>query len=213
MMKQEEVKDNAPLETSLFKMGGGRFASELIFRYAGIWMALLCAVALAGLAFGIAVDLRWMVVGLMVVFIVIPMILAFCYYYFGLRRECYVNAFPHTLAISPRGVTATLHFISRVPKESVSGRGEGSKDAAGNKDANEETERVEKIVEEFFPAEALGRVRMGPSSFIVEVNDPERKHGVRMGRNRSKGFIWIPRSAFSDEDRYAQAFDTLNTKQ
>lgn len=63
-------------------MRGGSFAIEMLFRYAGIWMLLLSATALTGIILGITIDLRWFVIGLMVVFVVIPMVLAFLYYYF-----------------------------------------------------------------------------------------------------------------------------------
>ena len=79
--------DKPRLQTNLFRMGGMRFARELIFRYAAAWLLALSMLAVVGLAFGVAVDLRWMVVALMLVFVVIPMVLAVCYYYFGLRRE------------------------------------------------------------------------------------------------------------------------------
>ena len=112
--------------------------------------------------------LRWLlwlppvVVALMLVFVVIPMVLAVCYYYFGFRRECYVNAFPHTLEITPEGITATMHFKSRRP--------------AGENPADEtETEPEEKIVTEFFPSEMLGDIRLLPSSFTFPITSRGEK--------------------------------------
>lgn len=190
--------DKPRLQTNLFRMGGMRFARELIFRYAAAWLLALSMLAVVGLAFGVAVDLRWMVVALMLVFVVIPMVLAVCYYYFGLRRECYVNAFPHTLEITPEGITATMHFKSRRP--------------AGENPADEmETEPEEKIVTEFFPSEMLGDIRLGPSSFTLPVTSRGEK-AEGMGKHRSAGFIWIPVEAFDCEEDYAAAVDMLNKK-
>lgn len=100
---------NKPLTTQEFRMGASRFALEMIFRYAGVWLITLAAIALAGVIFGLVVDIRWFVLGLMVSFIIFPLLLAFLYYYYALRRDCVVNYLPHRLSIMPdSGLVATM---------------------------------------------------------------------------------------------------------
>lgn len=109
--------ENRVEESREFSMSAGRFALEMIFRYAWVWLLTVCAAALAGLIVGIIVDIRWLVVALMVVTIIMPMLLVFQYYYFGLRREAYVNTLPHTIIAGNDGLTLRLHLDPDVRDE------------------------------------------------------------------------------------------------
>lgn len=182
------------IETGIFRMAGGKFARELIFRYAGIWLVGLCIVGLAGLIFGVAIDIRWLIAGLMVIFIVIPLMLGIFYYYFGLRRECFVNALPHTLLINDDGITARLHLRERKEAEEA----ESAEAVAEAKDNKKEEEATYRIKDEVFPYSCMQKYTMGASSLIIPLRD------------NGRGFIWIPKSAFDDPEKYYATIDMLD---
>lgn len=104
------MEKGMPTETNEIRMSSGRFLSELIFRYAGVWMLTLCIISVIGLALGIVVDLRWFVAGLMLIFVVLPMLISFLYYYYGLRKECYVNTLRHKIRMEEEGLVITMRF-------------------------------------------------------------------------------------------------------
>lgn len=93
-----------------FSMNGRHFLLGFIFRYSWIWMLSLSLIGVAALIIGITIDIRWFIVGLMVVLIVMPMLFAFLYYYYGLRRECYVNTITHRIIFKPEGINVNLIF-------------------------------------------------------------------------------------------------------
>lgn len=161
----------------VFRMGAGRFARELLFRYSGIWLLVLSLMAVAGIALGITVDLRWLMVGLMVVFVAVPMVLAFLYYYHGLRRGCFVNTIAHRIVIEDDGLTARLIIpVYPAGEEKESGQESG-----------QEAETVSyRTRDEFFPYADMETFRIGSDSAIIPLRAP------------STGFLWIPADAFND---------------
>lgn len=94
--------------TDIFTMPRQKFALLMLRMYGMPWVGgavvalMLCGVLAA------AHDLRWIIVGLMVVCIVAPMVLALLYLNHGTRRPCVANVLPHYLEFTPEGVSATL---------------------------------------------------------------------------------------------------------
>lgn len=177
------------MESKEYRMGSGRFASELLFRYGGWWLLLLSMTAVAGIVLGICLDLRWMVVGLMTVFVVIPMVLAFLYYYYGLRRECFVNTIPHKIDVSEDGITVLLRISASVQSESSD-----TDSLQENNDAELEYRR------EFFPFSAMSPYRIGNNSVIIPFRSP------------AKGFLWIPADAYDDEEILADTLRFIDSR-
>jgi hypothetical protein len=176
------------MESKVYRMGGGSFALEMLFRYAGIWMLLLSVTALTGIILGITIDLRWFVIGLMVVFVVIPMVLAFLYYYFGLRRECFINTIPHTVVVNNAGVTVRMHLP------------DNGSDEPGAEGSSAESDKEPRIREEFFPYVQMQPYRIGSKSVIIPLRTP------------AKGFIWIPADAFEEQEELAEALQLIDTR-
>ena len=183
----EAVDPATPFRSKVFKMSAVRFGRELVFRYAGIWMVTLLVIALAGLAAGVSVDFRWLIIALMIVFIVIPMLLFFFYYSYGLRRECYVNALPHSIIVSDNGITAEIVLPSRR---------KAAEDDASKASANEDIKRVE----EFFPYDIMSEFNIGLNSAIIPL------------RGKGKGFLWIPKYAFEKTEDYFHALDFVEKR-
>ncbi len=78
------------------------------------WMALPVAVC-AVLAFWI--DVRFVIVALMVLFIVLPMVLALIYFYYGLSPEARWSVMEKSLVVDD--ATITLSFIDERMKKHV----------------------------------------------------------------------------------------------
>lgn len=172
----------------VFRMSGKGFALELLFRYAWIWLLSLSMFAVAGLVLGIMVDLRWLVAALMIVCIVLPLVLGFLYYYYGLRRECFVNTVSHRLIVGESGIICRLWL-------------KGKKN-----DTNEEAEIANNDVceirfrDEFFPYESMGKFVMGKDSALVPLKKP------------LSGFLWIPSDAFTEPDHLSLLLRKLDAK-
>lgn len=97
------------VKRTVFKMPAGSFGREIMRRFAHWW--IWGGVALAFVGFVAAVllgDVRWAILGLMVLLIMLPMALAMCYYNHALCRECFVNVLPHAVDIEEDVLVVTL---------------------------------------------------------------------------------------------------------
>lgn len=93
----------------VYKMPSGRFGREIMRRFAPWWIWSGVALTIAGIVAAFATaDVRWAIVGLMVLMIMLPMALAFCYINHALCRECFVNILPHTVDVGDGMLVVTL---------------------------------------------------------------------------------------------------------
>lgn len=173
--------------SKVFKMSGKRFAMELLFRYAWLWLLSLSLFAVAGLVLGIVVDLRWLVAALMIVCIVLPMVLGFLYYYYGLRRECFVNTVPHRMIVGDNGILCRLRI------KEIKNTSDSDQIADSDHDAV-------RFRDEFFPYESMEKFIIGKDSALVPLKKP------------FSGFLWIPADAFTDTDHLSLLLRKLDQK-
>lgn len=172
-------------------MNAVNFLTTFIFRYAWLWLLALCAIGLGGLILGIVVDLRWMVVGLMVVLIILPMIASFLYYYYGLKPECYINTVPHFFEFSEDGISVTMTF----PKVEKT---QSDEDADLPVSKEEDSPQITRS--EFFSYATMSPFVVNSKSVIIPFKTP------------LKGFLWIPEDAFDDEEKMASTLRFLDNK-
>ena len=80
------------------------------------WMWLILPVAVCGIL-AIFIDVRFVIVAMMVLFIVLPMILALLYFYYGLSPEARWSIMEKTAVINDEGIT--LNFVDERMKTHV----------------------------------------------------------------------------------------------
>lgn len=193
-----------PIVSCEFKMSLRHFFLEILFRYAGIYLIVLSAIGLLGLIFGIAVDLRWFVVGLMFAFILIPMFLIFVYFSYALKREGYINNLPHELSIVEDGINVRLKFKITRHKESeqfISNEADEedvNEDDKGHEGMEEELHDV-KEREEFLPFETFSDIKTSGNAVLLLFKRP------------AKGFLWIPYDVF-EQPELEKAMELMYSK-
>lgn len=107
---QNDMTDKPDFSTLEFRMGPSKFLSEMIFRYGAPWLLSLCVLGVTGITLGILIDYRWLFAVLFIIFVIAPTLLVFIYYYFGLRREAYVNTVLHSITAQDHGLLFRLKF-------------------------------------------------------------------------------------------------------
>ncbi len=80
------------------------------------WLWLILPVAVCGIL-AIFIDVRFVIVAMMVLFIVLPMILALLYFYYGLSPEARWSIMEKTAVINDEGIT--LNFVDERMKTHV----------------------------------------------------------------------------------------------
>jgi hypothetical protein len=178
--KGEEI-DNHECEgisSEIFKMGGVNFARTMIYRYAAKWLVCVYVVAIVGLILGVAVDLHIFIAGMMIIFIILPGILATFYYTHGLRRECYVNVLRHKLITCEYGITARIYFEEKEEERTENG------------EQRTEEKKLEHFKDEFFSFDEMKSIERNVHACMVMLKKP------------LSGFLWIPEKAYKDPEEY-----------
>lgn len=180
--------------TRRFSMGRGEFARAMMMRFGMRWWGLLFLLVVAGgMAGAIVSDLRWLIVALMVALIVAPMVAAFLYFSFGLRKECYVNVLPHTVAVAPSGFRLTIDVMP--PEKSAVDSGCGGVEEEGQDSEPEPLRRYE--VE--FSADEIGPYTVDAKGITVAV------------KASSRGFVRLPYSSFDSEEEFRRTVEIIGS--
>lgn len=169
--------------TDKFRMGGGAFAAMMFRHYGHRWawaFAILC------LAAGVAAffDLRWGIVVLMIVFLIIPMAMAFMYFNYGLQPVNAFNTLPHTVTLKDAGL-----IVEAFPAK---GSDDDTDDA--------ETSKTGPSISRTIPYYRLGPVKAGLSSVVITVD------------GKPKTYIWLPPKAFENDRQWSDAVKYLISK-
>lgn len=190
VVREEEVL------TRRFSMGRGEFARAMMMRFGMRWWGLLFLLVVAGVVAGaIASDLRWLIVALMVALIVAPMVAAFLYFSFGLRKECYVNVLPHTVAVAPSGFRLTIDVMP--PEKSAVDSGCGGVEEEGQ-DSEPELEPLRRYEVEF-SADEIGPYTVDAKGITVAV------------KASSRGFVRLPYSSFDSEEEFRRTVEIIGS--
>ncbi|MDE6753434.1 MAG: hypothetical protein K2J82_02360 [Muribaculaceae bacterium] len=83
--------------TDIFRMSGSTFIRLMIGRYGLPWISTAVFLSLGILILAFTVDIRWLIVFLMILFLFIPLVAAFFYFQQGLKEITVLNTISHRL--------------------------------------------------------------------------------------------------------------------
>lgn len=185
MKRKQEMANKIIFQTNQYKMSSINFFTTFIFKFGGLWLLILSFIAVFALIIGISIDIRWLITGLMVIFILIPLIAVFIYYTFALKKECYVNTVSHLLEFTNEGVEAILMFKHGNIQDD---------------DSQGETSSVTDQRNIFLPYSSMERIELNANALIILFKSPQ------------KGFLWIPENAFDNKDLFFELLGFLHQK-
>lgn len=97
------------IETGVIKMQAKKVLSVLFMEYGITWLV----VALVGIAvfliLGFLSDYRFFILALIWVFLFLPLVMAFLYFFYGMLPLTAFNSVPHVLIFSDSSITVRLH--------------------------------------------------------------------------------------------------------
>ncbi len=124
----------------------------------------------------------------MIVCILLPMMIAYAYFYYGLRQENALNMHTHTVTFTPTGILVTLL----------------TPEAQTEEDNNETTPtdlpEMQVKARYQYPADSLQPPRITASGFYLPLN-------------QSHGHLYIPLTAFADPNEVGIALRLLHSLQ
>lgn len=131
------------IATDRFKISSGRIFGYILY-FHGLWaMGITAVLIIAAFALGFWLDLRILIVGFMLLCLVVPMLMAWYYFYYALRPLTAFNVLPHTLTLTHRGIQMQIYAYGEANSD-----GEPTLQASGN---NGKAEEEERIVTRFIP--------------------------------------------------------------
>ncbi|MDE7403300.1 MAG: hypothetical protein K2M87_07815 [Muribaculaceae bacterium] len=165
----------------------------MIFRYAAWPMLALSLIGVAGLVLGIAIDVRWLLGALLVLFVVAPLLIMFLYFAIATRNGNSVNTTNHYFTVKNSG----LECVILLPplKDNVS---DSTSSDANVSEENHDTELEKRSV--MFEYNRLAPFRIGSDAVIIPLKKPE------------KGFLWIPADAFPEPADMTEMLQLLDQK-
>lgn len=109
---------------------------KALYAVSGVTLA-----ALAALAAGLAFDLRWTIVGMMLLLLVLPMIAAILFFIYGLKDVNCLNLTYHRITKGPEGLVITIMALEKAAGEAPEddGKEEGNEERDKDKNYNEES--------------------------------------------------------------------------
>lgn len=173
--------------SQVFRISHRQLAASMLLLYSSWALITISVLALPALLAGIFLDLRWLVVFMMVIFLFTPMLLTFLYFFHGLRFSTSSNVVPHALDISSQGIKVTL--FDKIDRESDMESREEEKRRTEDENGNIWEYRSEKL----YSMAQLVDIKVVSTGEIIQFKHPE------------KGFIWISPEAFSSRDEYCDA--------
>lgn len=161
------------IATERFRMPRSELMRRMIRELPLAPWIVLAVLFLGCIVLGAIVNIRFVAVGLMLLFIVAPAISAYLYFSYGLRKYVAFNVLSHQLRFTPEGVTVTIF----VPMGNIE---EEKRTDNETDDAKEEEEKLEETREMFIRRDMLGKGEMTVKALYIQVIDTD------------SGFIYIP---------------------
>lgn len=167
-------------------MGRRAFMLKMFELYGKPWVWGMAALLILSVIPALFVDIRFVILALMIVFIIIPMAGAFLYINYGFRRGCVINVVPHYLDIDEKGITVTvLRLVEKTD--------ENTDTAPDTSDSSSEPE-YEIAFSQHIGYADFGLPRLGLKSLTLPMKD---------------GFVWIPDDCFTDDSTFAEAMKSV----
>ena len=176
---------------------------------AGKWLLIPLAIFITSIALAFLIDLRYVIVAMMVLLILVPMMMAFLYIYYGLAPGCWQNIIEKELEIVDDGINVKMYIYPKKDKIDE----QDSKpivDKWADFDKEEDSESTEEVedstAEESMPepdVEVLHRNRLIRWNEIKQMKVSTDRIFLTL-TDRPLGFLHIPISSLSDATAFIQ---------
>lgn len=177
------------ISTDIFNINAKAISHTLVTLYGKKWFMPTFGVLLPMVLLGAIFDLRWVIVALMILFIVLPMVLAFLFFYYGLDPVSVVNSPPHALEFGDNAITVYIYEMVECSPDTDS-----SSSSPENKNPDFKTKAIKEIdycgIKDFI---------VGLSQVILRTSVP------------GNGFLIIPLSAFPDKMQFELAISAITS--
>lgn len=92
-----------------FSMPSKKMLTALYLEYGSVWTIIAVIGIVTFVVLGVTVNLKFLILALIWVFLFWPLMVAFLYFFYGMRPLTAFNSISHTVSFSPEEVTVQIH--------------------------------------------------------------------------------------------------------
>ncbi|MDE6717148.1 MAG: hypothetical protein K2J70_03055 [Muribaculaceae bacterium] len=175
------------IESEVFRISSGRFATILLQRHGEVWLAGAGVLFVTSLFLGAVVDYRIAVLAVILVCLFAPALMMILYYSYGLKGMNYLNVIDHRVEIGEGSVVVLLRIKEPETDDQLS----DDKILSGMK--GEGVTRVEEWRRYDFPDGTFGPYAVGKDYVVFPFC------------NKGEGFLYLPESGFRSRGEFIEA--------
>lgn len=179
--------------TSEIRMLPREMLKVLMLNYSGIWMAIAIGGAVILCIGGALIDIRIWVLALMWIFILVPLLIAFLYFNYGMMPLTALNCIPHILTFKDSEIEVKIKNHDQELK-SESEQNEDSKNKYLSPDHNDYERHIVIQLNDFSYLKSGGE-------YVILFFHP-----------KNRGWLWLPVSAFPSIEDFHSALKHLTNK-
>ena len=191
------MEKNNELTTTRFRISNFKFALLLFRLLAGWWLLPPIIIFITAIILSVTVDLAYAIVALMVLLILVPLMMAFLYIYYGLAPNCWMNIIEKELYLSPSGIEMKM-YIKQKSVDSEDTFDNPLEEGISQEDDNSmseenEVESIEYVIEErtkTIERHEIENMNISTDNIILSI------------KGKPKGFLYIPISAIVNLSKF-----------
>lgn len=177
------------LETVEIKMSQSAFLNFLFLENGLIWGLVAIGAILGFVIASFFGGFRWLVVALMWLFIVIPMMMAYFYFFYGMKMPTAVNCIEHKITFRQSNCQIIIPHKKRENETNV------SEDHNNIKDPEDFPTLQPTIID--IPYSSYKEMKLGAGCVYLLFNKPY------------EGFLWLPSSSFENGSQFNENLDWI----
>ncbi len=193
-----------------FRLSQGAFLSRLFYLFGTYPVVIVLALTGTAVILSMTVDIMFLIIALMIVFILAPAIFAWLYISKGMNPEATFNIAWHVLRINEEGIAVDIIkpvYKTREEEEDPEAIPPNAKAQLFSEKANhgEQTENESETIESWIDSKSIF-IPLGRMKDVLTGGD-----GLTIRLKDGPGFIAVPHSAFYSPEEY-EAFKKLLMK-
>lgn len=171
-----------------FRMGRGEFARTLFLEKGLSAVCVLSILFIVGIFIGWLVDLRFMILSAMIIFIITPMLMGYLYYYHALGKYYHFNVVDHNISFLDNGLRITMYFPMMEESDTM-------------ESDSENTDKLScKTIDYTIRYSDFSGCVSNPNSALFHIGVP------------ANGFLWLPVSAFGSIEKFNDTVNEISTR-
>lgn len=185
------------IETKEIKLDPNKMLSILFFLYGKVWLLIAFSGIVIFIILGFSIDFKFFILSLIWIFLIIPIVVAYLYFFFGLKSLTVLNTLSHRIRFKNEYCEILINNKMEIftEGEAVGDLKENEK-LRQNKDFQKKEEKILTGIKEYeVDFKEFENIRTWDNCLILLSKD--------------RGWLWVPFHAFESISEFINVRDNL----